>query len=152
MTDPRANDAAPKSTDAVDGAASITGQAGPGVAAALPTSLPGEHRGGYERALTDPVPITAPVHQPVEWAPQAPLMPRSAGWAITFAIAGLFVSFFVGWGFLIGMLGAGLAIAALRRPWESKMLAVWALALSILSVLYSAGWLWWVASQGQLFA
>ena len=61
------------------------------------------------------------------------------------------VSFLVGWGFFIGLVGAGLAIAALRRPWESRPLAVWALCLSTLSVLYSAGWLWWASTQGPLF-
>ena len=57
----------------------------------------------------------------------------------------------MGWGFLIGLVGAGLAIAALRRPWESRQLAVWALCLSLVSVVYSAGWLWWASTQGPLF-
>ena len=43
------------------------------------------------------------------------------------------------------------AIAALRRPWESRSLAVWALCLSLVSVIYSAGWLWWASTQGPLF-
>ena len=68
-----------------------------------------------------------------------------------FGILGLAVSFLVGWGFLIGLVGAGLAIAALRRPWESRQLAVWALCLSLVSVVYSAGWLWWASTQGPLF-
>lgn len=78
-------------------------------------------------------------------------LPRSGAWALVFGILGLAVSFLVGWGFLIGLVGAGLAIAALRRPWESRQLAVWALCLSLVSVVYSAGWLWWASTQGPLF-
>ncbi len=40
---------------------------------------------------------------------------------------------------------------ALRRPWESRALAVWALCLSVVSLVYSAGWLWWASTQGPLF-
>lgn len=123
------------------------------VATAETSALPGEHRGGFHREFTEPVPITASVHvEPdVQWAPAPERLPRSAPWALTFGILGLIVSFLVGWGFLIGLVGAGLAIAALRRPWESRPLAVWALCLSTLSVLYSAGWLWWASTQGPLF-
>ena len=67
------------------------------------------------------------------------------------AVLGLIVSFLVGWGFLIGLVGVGLAIAALRRPWESRPIAAWALCLSILSLVYSGGWLWWASTQGPLF-
>lgn len=145
-------------------AADVPGEAPP---------LPGEHRGGFHRPLTGPVELTTAVHPPapgsdpdagdavpvevpvtadVRWAPEpaAPL-PRSAPWALTFAILGLAVSLVVGWGFLIGLLAVGLAIVALRRPWESRGLAVWALCLAILSLVYSAGWLWWASTQGPLF-
>lgn len=114
--------------------------------------LPGEHRGGFQRALTEPVPITQPVHTEVRWAPPPPApLPRSAGWAMTFAILGLLVSFLVGWGFLIGLVGVGFSIAALRRPWERRGLALWALCLSLLSLVFSAGWLWWASTQANLF-
>ncbi|WP_454117360.1 hypothetical protein [Microbacterium lacticum] len=126
------------------------------VAAANSASLPGEHRGGFQRELTEPVPITATVAHEAEWtsasaATSAETLPRSGAWALVFGILGLGVSFLVGWGFLIGLVGAGLAIAALRRPWESRQLAVWALCLSLLSVVYSSGWLWWASTQGTLF-
>lgn len=89
----------------------------------------------------------------VQWAPPAPPPPpRSAGWALTFAVLALAVSTLVGWGFLIGILGVILSLLALRRPWESRTMAVWALVLSLVSLLYSAGWLWFAASQGDLFA
>lgn len=120
---------------------------------AADSGMPGAHRGGFHREMTGPLPITesSPETVEVRWAPaQAPL-PRSASWALTFAVLGLIVSFLVGWGFLIGLVGAGLAIAALRRPWESRGMAVWALCLSLLSLVYSAGWLWWASTQGPLF-
>lgn len=121
------------------------------VAPVASSSLPGEHRGGFQRALTEPVAVTAPVHTEVRWAPQPPApLPRSAPWALTFAILGLIVSLLVGWGFLIGVVGGALSIVALRRPWESRGVAVWALCLSVLSLVYSAGWLWWAATQGPL--
>ncbi len=116
-------------------------------------ALPGAHRGGFRRALTEPVPVAEPVHEvepEVQWAPIPAPLPRSAPWALTFAILGLTFSFLVGWGFLVGIVGAVLAIVALRRPWESRRLAVWALCLSLLSLLYSAGWLWWASTQGPL--
>ena len=34
---------------------------------------------------------------------------------------------------------------------HQNYIAVWALCLSLLSVLYSAGWLWWASTQGPLF-
>jgi hypothetical protein len=123
------------------------------VAPGATVTLPGEHRGGFQRALTEPVPVTEPVHTEVRWAPPPPPpLPRSGPWALTFAIMALIVSLLVGWGFPIGLVGAVLAVVALRRPWESRSLAVWALCLSLLSLLYSAGWLWWAWSQGDLFA
>ncbi len=118
-----------------------------------PSGLPGEHRGGFSRAMTEPVPV-AESHTDtvqVEWAPASAPLPRSASWALTFAVLGLIVSFLVGWGFLIGLVGVGLAIAALRRPWEARGVAVWALCLSLLSLVFSAGWLWWASTQGPLF-
>lgn len=123
------------------------------VAPGATVTLPGEHRGGFQRALTEPVPVTEPVHTEVRWAPPPPPpLPRSGPWALTFAIMALIVSLLVGWGFPIGLVGAVLAVVALRRPWESRSVAVWALCLSLLSLLYSAGWLWWAWSQGDLFA
>ena len=152
MSDPDERMPVPGAPSATPGQAS-TEAPSEDVATAETSALPGEHRGGFHREFTEPVPITASVHvEPdVQWAPAPERLPRSAPWALTFGILGLIVSFLVGWGFLIGFVGAGLAIAALRRPWESRPLAVWALCLSTLSVLYSAGWLWWASTQGPLF-
>ena len=60
-------------------------------------------------------------------------------------------SLFVGWGFPIGLVGVVSAILALRRPLESRAVAVWALVLGLVSVLYSAGWLLFAASRANLF-
>ncbi len=115
------------------------------------SSLRGDDETTPDTAGGSEGPELAPTSE-LRWAPEpaAPL-PRSAPWALTFAVLGLVVALFVGWGFLIGMLAAGLAIAALRRPWESRSLAVWALCLALLSLVYSAGWLWWASTQGPLF-
>lgn len=64
-----------------------------------------------------------------------------AGWALAFAIVGLVVSFFVGWGFVIGVVAIVLGIMALRHPRDSRAVAVWAIVLATLSLVYSAGWL-----------
>lgn len=132
------------------------------VAPAATSALPGAHRGGFQREFTEPVPVAAPgapdADQPqvwapqpeVRWAPSPEVLPRSAPWALTFAVIGLIVSLVVGWGFLIGVVGAVLAIVALRRAWESRATAIWALCLSLVSLVYSAGWLWWASTQGPL--
>jgi hypothetical protein len=82
-----------------------------------------------------------------------PAPPRRglANWALAFSIAGLLVSLFVGWGFPIGLVGIVSAILALRRPLESRAVAVWALVLGVVSVIYSAGWLLYAASLANLF-
>ena len=67
------------------------------------------------------------------------------------AIVGLLVSLFVGWGFPIGLVAVVSAILALRRPLESRAVAVWAIALGVLSIVYSAGWLLYAASRANLF-
>ena len=126
--------------------------------------LPGAHRGGFQRLPTAPVsvttetapaePGTADAEEPVlQWLmPESPAPHRGlAAWALAFSIGGLLVSMFVGWGFPIGLVGVVSAILALRRPLESRAVAVWALVLGIVSVLYSAGWLVFAASRANLF-
>ena len=126
--------------------------------------LPGAHRGGFSRLPTAPVSLTvqsAPaepgsgdVEGPlVQWLMPEPAAPRRglAAWALAFSIGGLVFSLFVGWGFPIGLVGIVSAILALRRPLESRAVAVWALVLGLVSVLYSAGWLLFAASRANLF-
>ena len=116
-------------------------------------TLPGVHRGGFSRLPTGPVGVAAPVtpsEDPVprlEWAPPAPVSRGLSGWALVFAVAGLAFSLFVGWGFPIGVIAVVVGIVALRRPLESRGMAVWAICLGALSVLYSAGWLVWAVSR-----
>lgn len=125
--------------------------------------LPGVHRGGFLRLPTAPIDVTsqsAPVEPGTEEEP-APtaqwLMPPTdaphrglAAWALAFSIAGLFVSLFVGWGFPIGLVGLITGILAVRRPLESRQIAVWAIAIGSLSILYSAGWLLFAAAQASI--
>lgn len=123
--------------------------------------LPGEHRGGFQREFTQPtplqfVPATERPAEPVvpeprvEWAPPPEILPRSGAWALALAIVALVLSLFVGWAFPLGIAAAVMAVLALRRPWESRTVAVWALGLAVLSILYSAGWLVWAAAQAGL--
>lgn len=123
--------------------------------------LPGVHRGGFLRLPTAPIAVTtqsAPAEPGTEDEPPpvtAPwLMPEPdplhrglAAWALVFSIAGLVVSLFVGWGFPIGIVGIVTAILALRRPLESRAVAIWALAVGGVSLLYSAGWLIFAVSR-----
>jgi hypothetical protein len=123
------------------------------------SALPGAHRGGFERWPTAPVGVTPTVtapdlDAPVLWAPVAAEPPSRgmSAWALTFGIIALIVSMFVGWGFPLGLVAIVTAIIALRRPIESRAVAVWALVLGAVSVLYSAGWLIFAASRGDLLA
>lgn len=125
--------------------------------------VPGAPRATFDRLPTAPVPeqtATGPAEDgstatvPVPgWIEPAPAAPRRgvAAWALVFAILGLAISLFVGWGFPIGLIGVVTGIVALRRPVESRGVAWWAIALGLVSVLYSAGWLMWAATQTNLF-
>lgn len=127
-----------------------------------PSTIPGAHRGGFHRLPTGPVDVTvesAPAEPGTEniplterWQPQdASALARAlGGWALAFAILGLLVSLFVGWGFPIGILAIVAAIFALRRPVASRAVAVWAIAIGGVSLVYSAGWLLFAASQANL--
>jgi hypothetical protein len=134
----------------------------PDVAAADEASaLPGVHRGGYLRLPTAPVTVTqqsAPAEPGTDDEDAPPvaqwLVPEPepqhrglAAWALAFSIGGLVVSLFVGWGFPIGLVGVISAILALRRPLESRAVAVWALVIGVMSIVYSAGWLLYAAGR-----
>lgn len=126
---------------------------------AAESALPGHHRGGFERWPTAPVGVTPTVSAPdldapVLWAPAEPAAAARgmAAWALGFAITGLVVAMFVGWGFPLGLVAIVTAIVALRRPLESRQIAVWALVLGVVSLAYSAGWILYATSRGPLFA
>ena len=118
------------------------------------------HRGGFERWPTAPVGITpiptAPdLDAPVQWAAAEPSAPSRG-------MAGL--------GARVRDRGARgrdvrragdsrsgssrscTAIIALRRPLESRAVAVWALVLGAVSLLYSAGWLVFAATRTDMLA
>jgi hypothetical protein len=125
---------------------------------AASSTLPGQHRGGFSRLPTGPVDVTVPTGPTVDtdavWAPIQPAGPQRglAAWALAFAVMGLAASLFVGWGFPIGLVAVISGILALRRPTESRSVAVWAIVLAVLSILYSAGWLWFAATQANLLS
>ncbi|WP_424449698.1 hypothetical protein [Microbacterium arborescens] len=119
--------------------------------------LPGEHRGGFQREFTQPTPLAyLPEVEPVapeprvEWVPAPEALPRSGSWALGLSVVALVLSLFVGWAFPLGIASIVMAVLAVRRPWESRTVAVWALCLGALSVVYSAGWLVWAAAQAGL--
>lgn len=123
------------------------------------SALPGRHRGGFERLPTAPIGVTptatAPdLDAPPQWAPVEPAAPwrGMSEWALGFAIVALFVAMFVGWGFPLGLVAIVTAIIALRRPLESRAVAVWALVLGAVSLLYSAGWLIFAATRTDQLA
>jgi hypothetical protein len=151
------------------GAAPPGRPAGPTVTAVSPdvdlaqeaSPLPGTHRGGFQRLPTAPVAVTvetAPSEPGGDFSPDDTSWQATdsafhrglAGWALAFAVVGLLVSLFVGWGFPIGLVAVVCAIIALRRPLENRAIAVWAIALGGLSILYSAGWLLYTAMRANL--
>ncbi len=83
----------------------------------------------------------------VVWAPAALVRKGIGGSALSFSISALIGSCVVGWLFPLGIFALVLGIVAVRRPAESTALGRWAIGLSILSLIYSAGWIWWVGRQ-----
>ncbi|WP_150952875.1 hypothetical protein [Microbacterium testaceum] len=84
----------------------------------------------------------------IPYIPPVPPAPRSvAPWALGVAILALVAALFTGWLLPLGVVAAVLSIVSLRRRHDSTSVAVWALALSLLAVGFSAGWLVWGFSQ-----
>jgi hypothetical protein len=134
--------------------------------AAEASPLPGAHRGGFLRLPTAPVAVTTQ-SAPAEPGTEEDVLTSTAGfllpeieqprrwvsgWALGCAVAGLVMSLFVGWGFPLGIIAIATAIVALRRPLESSAVAVWAIVLGAVSILYSAGWLVLAAYQANILA
>ncbi|MFK4790849.1 hypothetical protein [Microbacterium sp. ZW T5_56] len=94
-------------------------------------------------------PVSQPTPQQPEalWAPAALVRKGIGGSALSFSISALIGSCVVGWLFPLGIFALILGIVAVRRPAESTSLGRWAIGLSILSLVYSAGWIWWVGRQ-----
>jgi hypothetical protein len=120
--------------------------------AAVPAAsrIPGAPHAGYATLPTAPVVTlaTGPVEGDVaEIDGVSGPRPVVAPWALGLAIVALLASFFLGWMLPLGLAAVVTAIVALRRPIESRPLALWALVLGALSLVYSAGWLVWVLPQ-----
>ncbi|MFI8593972.1 hypothetical protein ACIGCK_06020 [Microbacterium sp. NPDC078428] len=128
----------------------------PAIPFAPPVVPPGPSPRGEddEAGETGPVPFLDRRIPFGPWDPPAPAKDRRrlAGWALVIAVVGLAASLFVGWGFPIGVVAVVVAAMALRRPEEGRQAAAWALALGILSIIYSAIWIVWAAMQADLFA
>lgn len=80
------------------------------------------------------------------WAPEVPIRKGYGGSALSFSLAGLAASFFVGWAFPLALIGLVLGIVAIVKREESTTLGVWSVGLAVLALVYSAGWLWWANS------
>jgi len=123
--------------------------------------IPGAPRDEYTKFPTGPVnsqPLVAsgpaetsgmPVAQ---WAPDSGESVvddggRLAPWALIAAIVALITSWFVGWGIPLAIIAAIAAIMSLRRPVESRAIAMWALVLGLAATIFSLGWLIWAAMQ-----
>jgi hypothetical protein len=87
----------------------------------------------------------------VQWAPDDTTGPeddtRLAPWALLAAIVALCASWFVGWGIPLAIVAVVAAIMSLRRPVESRAIALWALILGLTATIYSLGWLIWAGMQ-----
>lgn len=117
-------------------------------AASLAPGDPDDHRlptAQLEMAAFGPHPIAG------EWVPEEPARPASlAPWALGLAIVALVASVFVGWLLVLGLVAMIVATLSLRRRHDSRRVAVWALVLAGVAVLYSAGWLLWALPQLNL--
>lgn len=84
----------------------------------------------------------------IPYVPPTPPAPRAlAPWALMLAILGLVASLFTGWLLPLGVAAIVVSTLSLRRPHESRRVAVWATALAGVSLVFSVGWLVWGFSQ-----
>lgn len=133
-----------------------------------PTDAPAPAPAPDPARAADPAPPGDPdpplPERELVWAPPQPRRPPDlAGWALLVAVTGLLLSFVIGWGFPVGVIAIITAAAALRRPrqphsragtqrlGQSRSVAAWALALGILSLVYSALWIAVALARGPLF-
>lgn len=82
----------------------------------------------------------------IGWVSRPTRRHRVAGWALGLAIIALVASLFGAWGLPVGIAAVVVALRAVRGR-AARAVAVWALALAVLSVLYGAGWLIWMLGQ-----
>ena len=114
------------------------------------TALPdaGETDGEEGRLATAQLEMAAFGDHVIPYVPPAPKPPPSlAPWGLLLAIVALASSFFWGWLLPLSAAAAIIAVMSVRRVHDSRRVAVWALVLSLLSGVFSAGWLIWGFSQ-----
>lgn len=122
--------------------------------------MPGAPRDSYTKLPTGPVGVEPVVASgpadtagmpAVQWVPNddtgAEDNTRLAPWALLAAIVALCASCFVGWGIPLAIVAVVAAIMSLRRPVESRAIALWALILGLAATIYSLGWLIWAGMQ-----
>lgn len=83
----------------------------------------------------------------VRWGEPELVRKGFGGSAVSFGIAAVAGSFVVGWLFPLGFVAIVMGILSVRRESESTVLGGWGIALGILSLIYSAGWLWYLATR-----
>lgn len=123
------------------------------------TRIPGARREEYTR-MTGPIgmdlttssgPSETGGMPAMKWDPRsfepAEDNARLAPWALLAAIVALVASWFVGWGIPLAIIAVAAAIMSLRRPVESRAIAIWALVLGSAATVFSLGWLIWAATQ-----
>jgi hypothetical protein len=123
------------------------------------TRIPGARRTEYTR-MTGPIgmdlttssgPSETGGMPAMQWDPRSfePVEDnaRLAPWALLAAIVALVASWFVGWGIPLAIIAVVAAIMSLRRPVESREIAIWALVLGMAATVFSLGWLIWAATQ-----
>lgn len=79
--------------------------------------------------------------------PTPPPPPPLAPWGLALSILALLAALFTGWLLPLGVVAVVVSVLSLRRPLDSRRVAGWALALSVLSLAFSVGWLVWGFSQ-----
>ena len=124
-----------------------------------PVAIPGASR-GYDRMPTAPVPVERESVPDAEqfaagsWGQVVTAEhtddAKLAPWALFAAIVALATSMFVGWGIPVAVVAVIAAIMSLRRPIESRSMAIWALVLGLFATLFSTGWLIWAAMQFEM--
>lgn len=115
-------------------------------------------RRAYERVATDAVelienlvhdaPPPLPARKPASAASPAPRRGRPlAGASLTASVFGLTLSWLMPWAMPVSILGAVLAIIALRRSWEQHEPAWWGLGLGIAGTACASYWIGWIIAQ-----
>lgn len=113
-------------------------------------------RRAYERVATDAVELIenlvhdAPPPRPArESAPVVVARRRRplAGASLTASVFGLTLSWLMPWAMPVSILGAVLAIVALRRTWEQREPAWWGLGLGVAGAACASFWIGWIITQ-----